>query len=554
MVEATEGLDLALKVKEVSVIPNPRRRTLPISKMSVGEALEKFACRIGNSPRIVFVRPFVAFSARAYSTAATLPIGIAYLHSILSEAGYNAEIIDGLGEAIDQIRTSSCGEYIYQGLSVNDIIRRIPADAEIICISMMFSQNWPQNRDLIKDIKKARPNAIVVVGGEHASALPELTLSECREIDFLVKGEGEFVLLELVHRVATGLPTNKVAGVCYIDQSGEFVETGLAPRIADFQNLPWPSWKSIPVENYFTGAFSMGIGHGRNMIILATRGCPYQCTFCSNVYMWTTRYLIRDPKDVVDEIEWLVDEFGCNSVDFADLTAIVKQNWIIEFCDELERRKIKIKWQLPSGTRSEALDEETIKRLYKANCRLLVFAPESGSRRTLEEIKKKLDPERIIESMRNAAKVGHTTKACTIVGFPNETRLDVYKTLILVGRLAIHGVNDCNISPFSPYPGSELFFNLQKSGVIAELDDGYFKSLLGQFDFTATKAYCANIPGWELAIYRFLGMVMFYSLSYLFFPRRIWRVLKSIFGSKFQPGSLAEQRIYDYVVRNRMMN
>ena len=172
----------------------------------------------------------------------------------------------------------------------------------------------------------------------------------------------------------------------------------------------------------------------------------------------------------------------------------------------------------------------------------------------MEEIKKKLDPERIIESMRNAAKVGHTTKACTIVGFPNETRLDVYKTLILVGRLAIHGVNDCNISPFSPYPGSELFFNLQKSGVIAELDDGYFKSLLGQFDFTATKAYCANIPGWELAIYRFLGMVMFYSLSYLFFPRRIWRVLKSIFGSKFQPGSLAEQRIYDYVVRKRMMN
>ena len=118
---------------------------------------------------------------------------------------------------------------------------------------------------------------------------------------------------------------------------------------------------------------------GRTMPILGTRGCPYQCTFCSNPMMWTTRYTMRNPVKVVDEMEWLVKQFKINSVDFMDLTAIVKKNWILDFCRELSIRKLNVTWNLPTGTRSEALDDETLKAIFEAGCTFLSYAPESGS-------------------------------------------------------------------------------------------------------------------------------------------------------------------------------
>ena len=76
------------------------------------------------------------------------------------------------------------------------------------------------------------------------------------------------------------------------------------------------------------------------MPILATRGCPYQCTFCSSPTMWTTRYLMRDPKEIVDEIEWLMKEYKANDFEFFDLTAIIKKSWILEFCNEIKKRNL----------------------------------------------------------------------------------------------------------------------------------------------------------------------------------------------------------------------
>ena len=120
------------------------------------------------------------------------------------------------------------------------------------------------------------------------------------------------------------------------------------------------------------------------MPILATRGCPYQCTFCSSPTMWTTRYIMRNPKDIVDEIEWLVKKYDANDFEFFDLTAIIKKSWMLAFCKELRERKIgNITWQLPVGTRSEALDKETLQAIYDSGCAYICYAPESGSEKSL---------------------------------------------------------------------------------------------------------------------------------------------------------------------------
>lgn len=523
----------------------------PLNQTTVAEALERF-CAPRPGIKVQIVKPFACFSANAYSTATTLPLGPAYLAGLIEAAGYATDLIDGLGEGILNIQMSPCGKFKYQGLTTEQIVARLAPDVRVIGVSVMWSQNWVQNRDLINAIRKARPDATIVVGGEHVTAMPELTVRDCPAIDIAVMGEGELTFLEMIHRLVSGQDCDDLEGTCRVGADGGFVHNGVGRRVADFENLPRPAWHLCPVENYFTGMWSMGIGYGRNMIIMASRGCPYQCTFCSNPTMWTTRYLMRPATQVVDEIEWLVATYGANSIDFADLTAIVKKEWVLEFCAELARRNLKITWQLPSGTRSEALDEDTVRAIYDAGCKFLVYAPESGSQETLDRIKKKIKIANILRSMRSAVKAGHTTKACMIIGFPHERRKHIFQSMAFAAKLGVIGVDDCNISPFTPYPGSELFDELRAEGAIPEIDDAYFNSLVTQFDFVTGIAYCRNVPGWEVAIYRFAGMVTFYALSYLCHPSRIWRVLKGVATGSFQPRSLAEQRICDHFGRKKL--
>ena len=397
----------------------------PLNSMSVADALAAFPA--GAAEKVQILRPFAVYSARAYSTPLTVPIGPAYLAATLEAAGYDVGFIDGIGEGIRNVRRSADGQLKYQGLSQAEIVGRIAPGTRVLGVSMMFSQDWVQNRELIMAIKAAHPHILIVAGGEHPTAMPEYTLRDCPAIDCIVKGEGELILLELLHRHFCGQNFNDLPGVCFLDDGGQFVDNGLGRRVADFANLPRPAWHLCNIENFFTGLWTHGIAFGRNILIMATRGCPYQCSFCSSPRMWTTRYLMRPPGDVVDEIEFLVAKYDVNSFDFADLTAIVKKEWILEFCQELKRRDINIVWQLPSGTRSEALDEETVKAIHEAGCKLLTYAPESGSRESLALIKKKLSLGNLTRSLRHAVKVGHTVKINLIIAFPHERRRHVFR-------------------------------------------------------------------------------------------------------------------------------
>ncbi len=116
-----------------------------------------------------------------------------------------------------------------------------------------------------------------------------------------------------------------------------------------------------------------GVNRGRSMPILATRGCPFRCTFCSSPEMWTTRYTVRPVEELVDEIESYVKTHEISNVDFEDLTAFIKRDWILALCAEIERRQLRITYQLPGGTRSEALDREVLEALYRTGCRNITY-------------------------------------------------------------------------------------------------------------------------------------------------------------------------------------
>jgi radical SAM superfamily enzyme YgiQ (UPF0313 family) len=136
------------------------------------------------------------------------------------------------------------------------------------------------------------------------------------------------------------------------------------------------------------------------------------------------------------------------------------------------------------------LDGEVTKLLFESGCRNLSYAPESGSPETLKRIKKKIDPDRMIASMRTSIKNGINIKANLIIGFPGEKLKNVLESYMFVIRMAWTGVNDMSMWVFSAYPGSEIFNELVKAGKITEFTDDYFTGLLSYSDLN-------NVVSWN---------------------------------------------------------
>src|SRR5262249_33893501 len=155
-----------------------------------------------------------------------------------------------------------------------------------------------------------------------------------------------------------------------------------------------------------------------------------------------TRWSARDPRHVVDEMQSYVEQYGAQNFDFYDLTAVVRRDWIKAFCEELMTRDLNISWQMPAGTRSEAIDDEVAQLLARSRHRNLVYAPESGSPRILDLIKKKVKIPRMLDSMRASIRNGISVKLNMIAGFPDETWGDLWLTWKFVVKCAWIGVDD----------------------------------------------------------------------------------------------------------------
>ena len=225
----------------------------------------------------------------------------------------------------------------------------------------------------------------------------------------------------------------------------------------------------------------------------------------------------------------------------------------MEFGGLLKEKNLNISWSLPSGTRSEALDDEVTQLMGETNCKYLVYAAESGSEAIQKYIKKEIKLDKMIDSMKGAKQNGLTLRCNLMLGFRKETRSDVWKTLSFQVKLAFIGVDDVPLYMFSAYPGTELFDYLVETKKIPAIDDDYFRSLLCQMDLTKSSNYCENLGEKELAFYRFIGMSMFYSLSYLLYPQRIYRSLKNIFFTK-QTDTVFEQRLMEFLLTKKSMS
>ncbi len=478
--------------------------------------------------KIVLVRVPTIIDASASTAPICPPVGLAYLKAICARFSKQITVIDSVGNKpeVTAVKVGATHCRIL-GEDAETIAAHIPADAEIILVSIMFSQDWPYAREVLREVRRRAVNGVIIAGGEHITAVPEFSMKSAPEIDICVLGEGENTLHALLthYQNSSALPT-KISGTAVRHPAHGFHTNAKQARIIALKEIPDPDWDGFPLDNYLDNGHGFGVNHGRSMPIVATRGCPYQCTFCSNPQMWTTLWKAREPEDVIREMKIYIKKYQATNFDFYDLTAIVKKDWIVRFCNMLIEQNLNITWQLPSGTRSEAIDREVAALLYKSGCRNLSYAPESGSQEILGLIKKKIAVPKMLESMRGCVKEGLSVKANIICGFPDETWAHLRQTLWFIVQVAATGIDDLSINQFSPYPGSELFDRLVKEGKV-ELTDEYFEALSFYSSMTNARSYGNHLSSREILIYKTLGTALFYLTAFSLHPLRVFTTIRN---------------------------
>lgn len=474
--------------------------------------------------RIALIRPPVIVFPRSLSGHGPIPpIGLAYLAGRLREEGHDVQVVDGPGEGIDEhVEVASpIGVLLRIGWSPEQIVDRIRPGTALIGLSNMFLHEWAETRAIIALARARFPTATIIAGGDNATAFWPWMFDQAPGLDHVVLDEGEATAAELARRLAAGDAAGPLQGLVSRPEA-EPAAAAPAPslpiRIRAVDDLPRPAWDLFPLAGYWRHQDYFGVDRGRSMPVLATRGCPYRCSFCSSPQMWTTRYVVRDPEDLADEIADLVHDHGVQNVDFADLTAITKRQWTLRFCDALEARGLDLTWQLPVGTRAEALDDQVLRRLHDTGCRNVTYAPESGSPRMLEVFDKRADLDHILASLRAARRIGLRTHVNVIIGHPAERWHDRWLTLTWLVRAALAGSDTAAAIMFCAYPGSRDFDDLLAGSRIT-VDERFLYLALSRGS-GAHESVHPDLSSRMLRLVQLLMMAAFYGTALVRRPRR----------------------------------
>lgn len=484
---------------------------------------------------ITFIRPPSTLPLETFgSNQGFAPLGMAYLIGALEKAGYNVHAIDAFGEAIHQFSKIENTNLLVNGLTSAEILERVPLVTEALCISCLFSNDWLYTKEIIVQFRKLYPRVPIILGGEHVSADWKTIVQSNISNLYCVRGEGEETLIALLQTLSSNGNLKSVSGISFKDINGELISTPSSKRIRALSEIAWPAWDKIPLENYFRSGFGGSTFNQRSLPMLASRGCPYKCTFCSNPNMWGNNWYPRDIEDLIAEIKLYVQKYEVGHIDFFDLTTIINKSWIISFCQRLIQENLNITWSMPAGTRSEVLDLEVITLLKRSGLRKLDFAPESGSEATLRRIKKKVKLDRMLDSIKICVNHNIPCGATLIYGFPEQTLKECMSNVALAIKLAFIGLNDLPCFPFVPYPGSELFFQLVNQGKIDTSDKRYELFLANNIytKLSKMKSWSEHIPDFLIPIFVLGTMLLFYLLQFIFHPKRFFQLVHRIFTGK----------------------
>lgn len=317
---------------------------------------------------------------------------------------------------------------------------------------------------LAKEIKEIDDSIKIIVGGIHPTLYPEDFFDQNVGIDICVIGEGEIAMYELCQSILgkNNINFEDINGITYFDnKTSKVIRTPARPVTEKLDDISYPDYSLIDMD-YYTNAspYSIRGCFLRSMYLLATRGCPSQCTFCvSNKLRQAAgggKYLrVRSAESLIEELKELKSKYKIDSFYFIDDLFTVDKNNVKQFCELFRKEKLNLLWGCSSKV--STLNEEIIKFMSESGCVQIDFGVERGSNEALEFIKKGINTEMVLNIFNLCKKYKIRTFANMIVNIPNETEKDLYNIDRFVKILNPEVVS---INIFTPYPGTEIYDNL----------------------------------------------------------------------------------------------
>ena len=410
----------------------------------------------------------------------------------------------GLGYLASYLRSKNCAVEVLDAklerLNVSDTLERISSIKPDIIGLTAYTQEIIHVANLAKKIKKRYPSIHTVIGGIHATVLPSQTLKEFSSFDFLVFGEGEVTLYELVDALKYDRPLDKIKGLgfrkegkIYINQSREWN--------SELDNLPFPAWDLFPQAKHYP--------------ILTSRGCPFQCIFCTRPYGNKVR--MRSPKNVVAEFRKVVRKYKPKEIMFCDETFGVDKKRAMTIANMLIEENLAgcIKWAMHS--RVDVVDYELLKRLKKAGCFHVGFGVESGNPKILKMGKKGITLEQVRKAVKMAKKLGLKTESYFILGFPYETKKTAWDTINFARKL---NTDTTAIAIMIPFPKTEI------AGMVERGEGGYKQISYNWSDYNKQSGAVVELEGLSrraLCFFQLLGYFLCYvgNLHFVQFAKMI---------------------------------
>jgi radical SAM superfamily enzyme YgiQ (UPF0313 family) len=367
----------------------------------------------------------------------TPPLGLGYISSYLQKFGVEALVIDGLREK----------------LKMNEMVERIlvqkPDVVGITCMTAFYNEVIALSRALHeKGIK-------IVIGGPHPTFLPYQTLVDSLA-DYVICGEGEVAFLNLVEQNLCG---DNIQGVYSLSNlKNEEQPIIKAQVINNLDDIPFPDWVSLDPRSYPRaphGAFMKGFPIG---IIITSRGCPYECTFCASPKLCDRKIRFRSPDNVVEEIKYLINNFQIKEIHFEDDNLTLRRDNIEKLCYLLIGNGIKVNWACPNGIRADKVDREIIQLMKDSGCYFFSYGIESANNNILKNIKKRESIEVIEKAIEIADEVGISTQGFFIFGLPGETAGTIEENIVFAVKSKL---SRAQFLILDVLPGSELWETLK---------------------------------------------------------------------------------------------
>jgi anaerobic magnesium-protoporphyrin IX monomethyl ester cyclase len=363
-----------------------------------------------------------------------VPLGILYISAYLEQHGFENEVFDS---------TFSNKTKFYQYLAACN------PDVIGIYTNLMTKLNVLK---IIQHIKQHHPETKIILGGPEVRASAENFLSY--GADVIVVGEGEATMLELVSFLKENRDSDLsiIAGIAYM-QNGTVIKTAEREKISDINTLPFPNRRKTDLSLYLD---TWKKAHGKSAISVNTmRGCPYSCKWCSRA-VYGMSYRRRSAKLVVDELEYIYNNYSPDNIWFVDDVFTINHKWLREFNDELANRKLPVSYECI--TRADRLNEEVIQLLKASGCSRVWIGAESGSQKVIDLMDRRVKVEQVREMIQLAAAYGIETGTFIMLGYPGETEEDIRET---VHHLKASNPDHFTITIAYPIKGTELYKEIE---------------------------------------------------------------------------------------------